>query len=346
MARTLDELAALSGVSRATVSRVINGGPVSEETRRRVLAVVEQTGFRPNAAARSLATGRSRSGVVGVVMHVEAGTLFHDRYFSELLHGMSEVLSENAVGMMLWLGNRSKEETLRRILGMRTLDGVVVTADQLEDPIVDGLLASPLPTVLIGHRREDRSASYVDIDHVRAADVVTSHLIGQGRVRVGHITGRRGTVAGEDRLQGFLRAMRHAGLDGSGLVVDGDFTAAGGAAAAGALVDRGVDAIFCANDATAEGALGAIRARGLDVPFDVALAGFDDLEFAATLDPPLTTIRQGVEQQGGEAARTLFELIDDPDSGPRRVLLPTELVIRQSTAGGIRGGDRTKANAS
>jgi len=340
MARTLDELAALSGVSRATVSRVINGGPVSEETRRRVLAVVEETGFRPNPAARSLATGRGRSGVVGVVMHVSPRQLFHDRYFSELLQGMTDVLSANAVGMMLWLGNRSKEETLRRILGMRNLDGVIVSADQLEDAIVDGLLAAPLPTVLIGHRREDRSASYVDIDHVRAAERVTSHLLGLGRTRVGHITGRRGTVAGEDRLTGYLRAMHGAGHDTADLVVDGDFSVAGGAAAAGALLDRDVDAIFCASDATAEGALGVIRSRSLRVPSDVALAGFDDLEFAGTLDPPLTTMRQGVEQQGAEAARTLFELVEDPDSGPRRVILPTELVIRQSTAGGIRGGDR------
>jgi len=340
MARTLDELAALSGVSRATVSRVINGGPVSEETRRRVLDVVERTGFRPNAAARSLATGRGRSGVVGVVMHVSPRELFHDRYFSQLLQGMTDELSANAVGMMLWLGNRSKEETLRRILGMRTLDGVIVSADQLEDPIVDGLLAAPLPTVLIGHRRDDRSASYVDIDHVRAADVVTSHLIGLGRTRIGHITGRRGTVAGEDRLEGYRRAMRRAGLVTDGLVADGDFSVAGGAAAVGGLLDHGVDAIFCASDATAEGALGAVLARGLHVPSDVALAGFDDLDFAAALDPPLTTMRQGVEQQGAEAARTLFQLIEDPDSGPRRVLLPTELVIRRSTAGGIRGGDR------
>jgi LacI family transcriptional regulator len=278
-------------------------------------------------------------------MHVDAGALFHDRYFSALLQGMTDVLSENAVGMMLWLGNRSREETLRRILEMRTLDGVIATADLLEDPIVDGLLAASLPTVLIGHRREDLSASYVDIDHARAADVVTTHLIGLGRTRVGHITGRRGTVAGEDRLQGFLRAMRRAGQSGEDAVEAGDFTVSGGAAAAGLLIDRGVDAIFCASDATAEGALGAIRARGLRVPSDIALAGFDDLEFAAALDPPLTTIRQGVEQQGAEAAHTLFQLMDDPESGPRRVLLPTELVIRQSTAGGIRGGGRA-ANAS
>jgi DNA-binding LacI/PurR family transcriptional regulator len=102
-------------------------------------------------------------------------------------------------------------------------------------------------------------------------------------------------------------------------------------AAAGELLDRGVDAIFCANDATAAGALATISARGLRIPDDITLAGFDDLEFAAHLDPPLTTVRQGVRQQGSEAALALLGLMSDPGSGPRRVILPTELVIRQST---------------
>ena len=119
------------------------------------------------------------------------------------------------------------------------------------------------------------------------------------------------------------------------LVVDGDFNRATGMAGAARLLDAGADAIFCANDAMAAGALETIRARGLRVPDDVALAGFDDLDFAAELDPPLTTVRQGVREQGAEAAHALLQLIRDPDGGPRRVILPTELVIRQSTVGGV-----------
>jgi LacI family transcriptional regulator len=331
VAGTLDELAALSGVSRATVSRVINGGSVSPATRDRVLAVIERTNLRPNAAARTLASGRS--GVVGVVMHVPPPKVFGDPYFSQLLHGMSDALSEQAAGMMLWLGNRSKEETLSRILWLGLLDGVIVTADNLDDPLVDGLLASDLPTVLVGHRRADRAASYVDIDHVHAADVMTSHLIDLGNRRIAHITGRRGTVSGEDRLSGYRRAMERAGLPTQGLVVEGTFSRASGASTAAELLDRDVDAIFCSNDAMAEGALGTIRSRGLAVPDDVALAGFDDLDFAAHLDPPLTTIRQGVQRQGEEAAHVLFGLLSDPGAGPRRVLLPAELVVRASTVG-------------
>jgi DNA-binding LacI/PurR family transcriptional regulator len=333
MAKTIDELARLSGVSRATVSRVLNNGSVSDATRRRVQAVVDRNNYRPNPAARSLASGRS--GVVGVVMHIDPHLLFRDPYFSQLMQGMSDALANGSAGMMLWLGNRSKEETLDRILGMRLLDGVIVTAHNLDDPLVDGLLASHLPTVLIGHRSADRKASYVDVDHVHAADAVTTHLVDTGRRRVGHITGMRGTVAGEDRLAGYRRAMDRAHLAIGDLVVDGDFNEPSGAAGAVVLLDHGVDAIFCANDATAVGALRVIRERGLRVPEDVALAGFDDLDFAAHLDPPLTTIRQGVREQGAQAVSSLFQLVGDHDGAPRRVILPTELVIRQSTVGGV-----------
>jgi len=333
MVRTIDELAELSGVSRATVSRVLNNGSVSDATRRRVQAVVDRTNFRPNPAARSLASGRS--GVVGVVMHIDSHLLFGDPYFSQLLQGMSAALADGATGMMLWLGNRSKEETLDRILAIRLLDGVIVTAHNLDDPLVDGLLASRLPTVLIGHRSADRTASYVDVDHVHAADAMTTHLLETGRRRVGHITGMRGTVAGEDRLSGYRRAMHRARLSVDDLVVDGDFNEASGAVGAVVLLDHGADAIFCANDATAVGALRVIHERGLRVPEDVALAGFDDLEFAAHLDPPLTTVRQGVREQGAQAVSSLFQLVRDRDGAPSRVILPTELVIRQSTVGGV-----------
>jgi LacI family transcriptional regulator len=336
LARTLDDLAALSGVSRATISRVLNGGPVSEATRRRVMAVLESTNYRPNVAARTLASGRS--GVVGVVMHAAPRLLFQDPYFAKLLQGMSDALAEHARGMMLWLGGRSKEQTLDHILSMGLLDGIIVTATNLEDPLVDGLLRSSVPTVLVGHRREDRTASYVDVDNVQAADAITTHLVGIGRRRIGHITGIRGTVSGEDRITGYRRAMERAGLSTEGLIVEGQFNKVSGASAAQELLERGVDAMFCGNDATADGALGTILARGYRVPGDVALAGFDDLEFAAHLDPPLTTVRQRVEQQGTEAAHTLFQLLRDPDGGPRRVILPTELVIRQSTVGGVEPG--------
>ncbi|HEY4752980.1 MAG TPA: LacI family DNA-binding transcriptional regulator [Candidatus Limnocylindrales bacterium] len=332
MARTLDDVARMSGVSRATVSRVINGGPVSADTRLRVTEVLEATGFRPNRAARTLASGRS--GVVGVVLHQDPHLIFGDRYFSQLLQGISDVLAERSTGMMLWLGQRSKEETLDRILSMG-VDGVIVTAHQLSDPLVDGLLESDLATVLVGHRSADRTASFVDIDNVAAADQLTTHLIKTGRKRIGHVTGARGTFAAEDRIAGYEAAMARVGLDTAGLVVDGDFNEAGGAAGARLLLERAVDAIFCANDRAARGALSVLGDRGVRVPDDIALAGFDDLDFAAQLEPPLTTVRQSIRQHGVEAAGALLDLVEDRSGPPRRLILPTELVIRQSTVGGV-----------
>jgi LacI family transcriptional regulator len=331
MARTLDDLAELSGVSRATVSRVINGGSVSPATRQRVLDVIETTNYRPNLAARNLASGRS--GVVGVVMHVAAPLTFADAYFSQLLTGICDSLTSQAAGMMLWLGNRTKQETLANILAMGMLDGVIVTADTIDDPLVDGLRASDLPIVLVGHRRADRDASYVDVDHEAASEAMTSHLVNTGRKEIYHITGRPNSVSGRDRAIGFRGALRKAGLRREGHVVPGDYTDESGYEATKNLLASGVavDALFCGNDNTARGAYRALSEAGRRIPDDVAVAGFDDLEFAARLDPPLTTVRQGVDEIGQEAARTLLSLLENPESGPRRVLLPTELVVRGST---------------
>jgi LacI family transcriptional regulator len=331
MARTLDDLAELSGVSRATVSRVINGGSVSPATRQRVLDVLETTNYRPNLAARNLASGRS--GVVGVVMHVAAPLTFADAYFSQLLTGICDSLTSQAAGMMLWLGNRTKEETLDNILAMGMLDGVIVTADTIDDPLVDGLRASDLPSVLVGHRRADRDASYVDVDHEGASEAITTHLVNTGRKDIYHITGRPNSVSGRDRAIGFRRALRRAGLSTEGHVIPGDYTDESGYEATRSLLASGVpvDGLFCGNDNTARGAYRALIEIGRSIPDDVAVAGFDDLEFASQLEPPLTTVRQGVDEIGQEAARTLLSLLENPESGPRRVLLPTELVVRGST---------------
>ena len=238
-----------------------------------------ETGYSPNLAARTLASGRS--GVVGVVIHVPPDLLFQDIFFSGLFHGIAEALAQRGAGMMLWLANLSKEQTLERILGMRLFDGLIVTADMLDDPLVDGLVHSSLPTVLVGHRHRDRSASYVDIDNERAAEQITDHLISLGRRRVGHITGRRGGVSAEERLTGYRRAMKRAGLATDGLVADGDYLARSGEAGAETLLAAGVDAIFCASDTMAFGALRTLERHGAAVPDDVAVAGFDDLPQAA-----------------------------------------------------------------
>jgi len=188
--------------------------------------------------------------------------------------------------------------------------------------------------VLVGHRRADRDASYVDVDHEASSEAITTHLVNTGRKRIYHITGRPNSVSGRDRAIGFRRALRKAGLPVEGSVVPGDYTDESGYEATRKLIDSDVefDGLFCGNDNTARGAYQALAEAGRSIPDDVAVCGFDDLEFAAQLEPPLTTVRQGVGDIGHEAARTLLSLLENPESGPRRVLLPTELVVRRSTA--------------
>ena len=334
MARTLEELAAKAGVSRSTVSRVINGGPVSHSTRSRVMAVLESTNYRPNLAARSLATGRT--GIVGLVIHEPASAVFSDAYFSVMLAGIAETLADEATGMMLWMSHQSAEETLDRVLSTSFVDGIICTATRTADPVVDGLLASGVPTVLLGHRRDDDTANYVDIDNIAAAEDMVEHLLGIGRRRIGHITGDRGTVSGEDRVLGYHRALDKAEI-AERFVVDGDYSEEGGHDNALTLLDQGVDAIFAGSDAMARGVYKAAAERGIRIPDDVAVAGFDDLDFAAELDPPLTTVRQDVHAQGRTAALTLLKILDRSPDSAKRVILPTELVIRQSTIGGGAG---------
>ncbi len=331
--RTLEELASLSGVSRSTVSRVLNGGSVKPETRQRILEVMEQADYRPNLAARRLAKGRT--GIIGLVFHVPATDLFGDPYFSSLLQGTTDVLSEQATGVMLWLKSGNPAETLRQVLSVGLIDGVLVTANYRHDEVVDGLLASSLPTVLVGHGGHSELASYVDIDHAVAATQVVNYLLDLGCRRIGSITGPLSSVAGHDRLQGYKKALARAGVPfDESIVAEGDFNYISGRAAAEKLVERDIDAIFAANDQMARAARDVIVERGLHIPGDIALAGFDDMEFAAQMDPPLTTVRQPVRRMGEVAAATLLELIDDAaEDGRRRVILPTELIIRQSTEG-------------
>jgi DNA-binding LacI/PurR family transcriptional regulator len=267
-------------------------------------------------------------------MHSPALALFTDPYWSLLLQGITETLADSATGLMLWLSHLSKQATLDQILSTHFVDGIICTATVLDDPLVDGLLLSDLPTVLIGHRRHDSSASYVDVDNESASEDIVAHLVQMGRRSIGHITGARGTVSGEDRLVGYTRALSRAGIEGR-FVVDGDYTTESGYEGAEKLLAMRVDAIFAGSDAMAAGAYQRVRDEGLRIPDDIAIAGFDDVAFAADLDPPLTTVRQNVRSQGEMAARTLLRLLEKRDGSPRRVILPTELIIRQSTVGGM-----------
>lgn len=327
----LEEIAKLSGVSRSTVSRVINDDPnVSQTTRDKVLEVVRRVNYHPNAVARGLAAGRTR--VLGLVIPMGVSALFTDPYFPLLIQGISSACNAHDHSVMLWLADPEYERrTIRQIMHNGLIDGVIVASMLMDDPVVKALADNDLPFILVGRHPTDDRMNYVDVDNVNAAREAVAHLLRLGYRRVATITGPLNMIGGADRLDGYRAALKDRGLAAdTDLIVEGDFTEDGGYAAMQQLLPRQPEAVFAASDTMALGALRALRAAGRRVPEDIALVGFDDMPFATRADPPLTTVRQPIHRAGAVAAETLIGLIEEPESAPRRIVLPTELVIRAS----------------
>ncbi|HKZ69106.1 MAG TPA: substrate-binding domain-containing protein, partial [Anaerolineales bacterium] len=193
------------------------------------------------------------------------------------------------------------------------------------------LIEGDVPFILVGRHPTNDRVNYIDVDNRNSSRDIVTHLIRLGRRRVATIAGPKNLIAGADRLQGYYDAFRARNLTvDSDLVVEGDFSESGGYAAMQRLLLRQLDAVFVASDTMAIGALRALREAGKQVPDDIAVVSFDDMPFAARADPPLTTVRQPIIRMGAMAAETLIDIIESSDTNPRRILVPTELVMRAS----------------
>jgi len=332
MAPTLVEIAKRAGVSRSTVSRVVNGDPnVSDTTREQVLAVIKRNNYQPNVAARSLAAGRTK--ILGLVIPAGVSALFSDPYFPLLIQGVSSACNAHDHSVMLWLAEPEYERRMiHQIINNALIDGVLVSSMLLDDPLVLALVQSDKPFVLVGRHPTNRKISYIDVDNREGAREAVAHLLRLGRKRIATVTGPLNTIAGVDRRDGYLAALRERGMRANDkLMAEGDFTEEGGYASAQRLLAQAPDALFCASDMMALGALRALREADRRVPEDVALIGFDDMPFAARTAPPLTTVRQPIQRMGALAAETLMDMATNQNSRPRRVILPTELVIRATS---------------
>ena len=327
----LEQIAKLSGVSRSTVSRVVNNDPnVSSVTREKVLQVVKRVNYTPNAAARGLAAGRTH--VLGLVIPTGVAALFSDPYFPILIQGVSSACNAREYSVMLWLAEPEYERRqIRQIMYSGLVVGVIVSSMLLNDSLVQALSEGDLPFMLVGRHPTDTRASYVDADNIGGAREGVTHLLRLGRSRIATITGPQNMIAGADRLVGYTAALRDRGVIADpGLIAEGDFTETGGYRAMQQLLPRRPDAVFAASDIMAIGALRALREASLRVPEDVAVVGFDDMPQAARTEPPLTTVRQPIYRLGATAVDSLLDLIEHPDSSARRIILPTELVVRAS----------------
>ncbi|MGC2999033.1 LacI family DNA-binding transcriptional regulator [Streptomyces sp. G35A] len=337
---TLEAVAARAGVSRATVSRVVNGSDgVRERLAERVRRAVEELGYVPNQAARSLVT--KRHDAVAVIVAEPETRVFADPFFASQLRGISKELTAHDNQLVLLLTeDRDDHARVGRYLAGGHVDGALVFSLHLDDPLPELIQRAGLPAVFGGRPDGDGvrdGVVYVDSDNRGGARDAVRHLLGLGRSRVAHITGALDQTSAVDRLDGFRDVMVDADPR---LVVEGDFTPAGGERAMRELLGRcpDLDAVFAANDLTAVGALRVLREHGRRVPDDVAVVGFDDiLPIAEQTEPPLTTVRQDIEEMGRLMARLLLRDLDGTAAAPytvggtpSSVILPTTLVRRAS----------------
>ncbi|WP_037853095.1 LacI family DNA-binding transcriptional regulator [Streptomyces sp. NRRL S-340] len=337
---TLEEVAARAGVGRGTVSRVINGSPrVSDATRAAVQAAVAELGYVPNTAARALAANRTDA--IALVVPEPETRFFAEPYFSDMLRGVGAELTDTEMQLLLiFAGGDRERRRLAQYLAAHRVDGVLLVSVHADDPLPDLVAQLEIPAVISGPRSAAEALTSVDSDNYGGARSAVEHLLSRGRRRIAHITGHMDVYGAQRRVDGYRDALGDAGLGvDEHLVEQGDFTEEGGRRAMTRLLERapGLDAVFAGSDVTAAGARQVLRASGRRIPEDVALVGYDDSAIARHMDPPLTSVRQPIEEMG----RAMIDLLLTEIAGRRpagaaaperrHAVLPTELVVRTSS---------------
>lgn len=327
---TIRTVAQRAGVSISTVSRVLNNSAsVDGAKRQRVETAVRELGYIPNPAALSL-LGQSKGGI-GVLLPYIAGD-----FFSEFLEGIDRVTSENGYFLIVSSSHRNVKEFRAVIQGLnRRVDGLIIMSTEVPARTVCDWLSADVPLVFVNTDVVDVEAEAVNFDNGGGAYRLTEHLLDQGHRRIACVTGPPGARDGNERLAAFHAALRARGIEPDpALELPGDYTMQSGLDAVPALLalDPRPTAIFAANDLSAYGVLRGLREAGLDVPGDIALAGFDDIQLAQFALPSLTTVRVPVREMGRLAIEKLLARIKEEDGEARAVtVLPTHVVLREST---------------
>jgi DNA-binding LacI/PurR family transcriptional regulator len=327
---TLEMVAAESGVSRSTVSRVVNGSPkVRPEVVQAVSAAIERLNYVPNRAARSLASRQTYA--IALLVPERVKTFFNDPFFASVVQGITTGMENSDYILNLLVSSSDPTRKTRRYLRGGNVDGALVVSHHTADTDLADL-CDIMPVVFGGRPAlaDLASCHFVDIDNVQGARTAVDHLISIGRRRIATVTGPEDMRAGVDRRTGWADGLAAAGLPAEALAV-GDFTEAGGAAATRALLASHpeIDAVFVANDLMARGVVRVLLESGRTVPDDVAVVGYDDSPAATALRPELTTIAQPSELMGRRMAELLLALLRGEEPEPQK-LLPTTLVRRET----------------
>lgn len=327
------EVAQLAGVSRTTVSFVLNNTPhtnISPETRNRVIDAARRLNYVPDSKAITLATGRTQ--MLGLVMRQTPWQVYADAFLGNVLLGLSN--ATEFAGYHILVHPSATDLNCEQLARSQKVDGLILSGPMVQEPELVALHTEGTPIVVQG-TTEPSDIPSVDVDNVRAARMATEHLLALGHRRIGHITNAPLTyAAARDRLAGYRQALESAGIPFDALLVcEGNYTDNSGAVAMRTLLDLGdpPSAVFVASDVVALGAIQLARERGLRIPADISLVGFDDIPLAKHLDPGLTTVHLPAFDLGRKAGEMLLHLVRGEQPPRRRVVLETELIIRGST---------------
>ncbi len=325
---TIRDVAAQAGVSHQTVSRVLNGSRhVLPKTRERVLAAIAELGYRPNAIARSLAAGESR--LFGCIAQN-----LTDYTFACIIEGAERYARD--YGYYLLSASAEDEQSFKQLVEQLVrsgrVDGLIVTQPYLDRRYK--YLPTEVPVVLVGARARDAAFCSVMVDNVAGARLAVEHLLSLGHRRIATMTGPKVEDCVLERTRSYRDTLQRAGIElDARYVAEGDWSASSGYAIMRRWLDQGLPftALFAQNDRMAIGALRALRESGIRVPDQISVVGFDDIPFAAYLDPPLTTVQQDLHALGREAARLLLGARQEEQVCSQHILVPPQLVVRQST---------------
>jgi LacI family transcriptional regulator len=332
---TSQDVADLAGVSRTTVSLVLNdveGIKISPATRQRVSNAARELGYVPDAAARALASRRAQ--IVGLILTRSPHHIASDAFLTQILDGLFEVMHQHDMRLLIDIVEpQHQKEVYLQMARAKRIDGILLSGPRIDDQALRALEADGFPTVLLGQLPETDFCS-VDVDNRAAAIDAVAHLLNLGHERVACLTNAATTyTAAADRLQGYKDALHAAGIPfDPALVRYGDFDTQSGYRAMCDLLESKVNfsAAFIASDTVALGAKAAIHEHGWQIPDDIAVVGFDDLAFSRYLQPSLTTVHLPAIDLARKAAEMLIHLLETGKTACQQVLLDTHLVVRES----------------
>lgn len=330
MPSTIRDVAKRAEVSVATVSRVLNqSATVKEDTRQKVLSAIKECGFTYNAIARSLSTKKSVT--IGVIVPAITNPVF-----AQSTRGIQDF--SNSCGYSIILGNSDYssdvEDRLIEVFKEKRVEGIILTCSNIYHEYIQSLKQVNLPYVLLYNTPFDKTLNFVTIDNYKAAYEIVEHLVKLGHRRIGMIAGRFDmSDRSLARSQAFKACLKDYGIPDQPIyLIETDLSFEGGRKAMGSLLDitPPLTGIFCSNDFMAMGAMKSIREKGLRIPDDISIVGFDDIEMASYFSPELTTIHQPAYEMGVKGAELLFKILSGESKGPQQIILDHKLIIRNS----------------